>query len=407
MHSSTTTIEDNTKNASRIAITFAFSAGVIVTNLFAPQTLVGLIGPSINLTLAQSGLVAMASMLGYAAGLFLLVPLTDLIETRRLVVAMVLVAAVAAAVAALASTAFILLPVLFILGAACSAIQILVPAAAGMVPPEKRGGVIGNVMAGIMLGILLARPLASTVADIFGWRAFYGAGAIGMMLITAVLAYSVPRSVPQSHMSYPALIGSMWNLFRSEPRLRRRALTAGLMMGAFSLYWTSVALRLEEAPFYLGQKGIAIFALMGAAGVIVTPIAGRLGDKGLTRPVTIASHFILTSAFAIAIIAEGLTGHSATLALAVMGLSAIVLDVGLTGDTILGRRTVALLNPAARGRLNALFVGLFFTGGALGSVLAGIAWTSGGWPLVCAIGAACGILALIVDFAEPAAEGEL
>ena len=89
-------------SAPRIAAVFAFSAGVIVTNLFAPQTLVGLIGPSIGLTLAQCGLVAMATMIGYAAGLFLLVPLADLVETRRLVITMVLTAAMAATVVALA-----------------------------------------------------------------------------------------------------------------------------------------------------------------------------------------------------------------------------------------------------------------------------------------------------------------
>jgi predicted MFS family arabinose efflux permease len=388
--------------APRIATIFAFSAGVIVTNLFAPQTLVGLIGPSIGLTLAQCGLVAMASMLGYAAGLFLLVPLADLVETRRLVVTMVLTAAMAATVVALAATALLLLGALFVLGAACSAIQILVPAAAAMAPPDRRGSVIGNVMAGVMTGILLSRPLASIVADNFGWRTFYGTGATAMICVAAVLAYAVPRTMPESRMSYPALIGSMWELFRSEPKLRRRALTAGLVMAAFSLYWTSVALRLEQSPFYLDQKGIAIFALMGVAGVAATPIVGWFGDKGWTRHVTIASHVVLTSAFALASGADWLPAEAATSLLVPMGAGAILLDVGLTGDQILGRRTVALLNPIARGRLNALFVGLFFLGGAAGSTLAGLAWTSGGWPLVCVIGAACGISALIVDLSEAA-----
>jgi predicted MFS family arabinose efflux permease len=389
-------------SAPRIAAVFAFSAGVIVTNLFAPQTLVGLIGPSIGLTLAQCGLVAMATMIGYAAGLFLLVPLADLVETRRLVIAMVLTAAMAATVVAFATTALLLLGALFVLGAACSAIQILVPAAAAMVPPDRRGSVIGNVMAGVMTGILLSRPLASMVSDNFGWRTFYGTGATAMICTTAVLAYAIPRTMPETRMSYPALIGSMWDLFRSEPMLRRRALTAGLVMAAFSLYWTSVALRLEQFPFYLDQKGIAIFALMGVAGVAATPVVGWFGDKGWTRPVTIASHVILTSAFALASGVDWLPAETATSMLVPMGAGAILLDVGLTGDQILGRRTVALLNPIARGRLNALFVGLFFLGGAAGSVLAGLAWTSGGWPLVCVIGAACGISALIVDFSEPA-----
>ena len=51
-----------------------------------------------------------------------------------------------------------------------------------------------------------------------------------------------------------------------------------------------------------------------------------------------------------------------------------------------GRRAINLLNPAARGRLNGLFVGLFFVGGALGAALAGSAWAWGGWSAVCGVG---------------------
>jgi len=52
----------------------------------------------------------------------------------------------------------------------------------------------------------------------------------------------------------------------------------------------------------------------------------------------------------------------------------------------------------ARGRLNGLFVGIFFIGGAVGSLLAGVAWSWGGWTWVCSIGAALGLAAQLVDW---------
>jgi hypothetical protein len=60
---------------------FAASVGVIVLPLYAPQPLVDLIGPSLGLSLRAASLVAMTSMLGYAAGLVLLVPLIDVSKT--------------------------------------------------------------------------------------------------------------------------------------------------------------------------------------------------------------------------------------------------------------------------------------------------------------------------------------
>ena len=376
---------------------FAVAVGVIVTNLFAPQTLVGMIGPAFGFGAGTGGLVAMATLLGYAAGLFFLVPLADLLENRTLVLQMLGCAVVAATAAAFAPSAALLMVVLFALGAACSAIQILVPIAASMAEPERRGRVIGDVMSGLMIGILLARPAASMIADTFGWRAFYGTSAAVMTLLAVVLAMRLPLRRPLGDAGYPALVASLWHLLRSEPELRRHSFTASLSMAAFSLFWTSVALRLAEPPFDLGQRGIALFALAGAGGAAVTPLFGRAGDRGWTRTGTIFSHCLVVLAFAISAWAGFARSGSWLLPLLLLGTSAIILDVGVTGDQTLGRRVINLLQPEARGRLNGLFVGLFFLGGAAGSAVAGVAWAWGGWLTVCVIGTAIAVVALLAD----------
>ena len=381
---------------------FAIATGVIITNLFAPQTLVGIIGPSLGFSESGAGLVAMASLLGYAAGLFFLVPLADLMENRQLVLRMLMSALVMAVAAAFAPTGWSLLIFLFLLGAACSAIQILVPIAAAMTPPEHRGRVIGNVMSGVMVGILVSRSLASLVADFWGWRSFYAISAAALALLSAVLALRLPERRPLAITSYGALIGSLFQLLRGEPVLRLRAFTAALMMASFSLFWTSVALRLAQPPFSLGQSGIALFALVGAGGAAATSPFGRMGDRGWTRVATLVSHLILLAAMALAAWVGGIRSGDPLTLLILLGASAVMLDVGVTGDQTLGRRAVNLLNPEARGRINGLFVGIFFLGGALGSALAGTAWDFGGWVAVCAGAAGFGVIALIAGLAARA-----
>ncbi|WP_406855230.1 MFS transporter [Alsobacter sp. KACC 23698] len=378
-----------------LTLLFAVSVGVIVTNLFASQTLVGVIGASLGLQEGAAGFVAMASLLGYSAGLFLLVPLADLTENRSLVVRLLSGAVLAAACTTLVQGAGPLLASLFLLGACCSAIQVLVPVAASMAAPEHRGQVIGDVMSGLMVGILLSRPVASLLADAVGWRGFYGGSAAAMALLTAVLARKLPRRAPAGRTSYPALIASLWQLLRDEPVLRRRSLTASLAMASFSLFWTSIALKLAQPPYDLGQRGVALFALVGAGGAVVTPIFGRAGDRGWTRPATVAAHVLIVGSLLIAAWAPQ-TG-SATVSLALLGLTAVLLDVGTTGDQTLGRRSINLLNPEARGRINGLFVGLFFLGGAVGSSVAGVAWSWGGWTAVCLVGAGFGAMTLALD----------
>ncbi|WP_043287323.1 MFS transporter [Paraburkholderia oxyphila] len=374
-----------------LTVFFATAVGVIVMNLFAAQPLTGEISRSLHLAPQFAGLAAMLPQLGYAAGLVLLVPLCDLLENRRLIVHTLACCAVALGIAMLSASRGVFLAAVFAAGAASSVIQMLVPMAASMAPESHRGRAVGNVMSGLMLGILLSRPAASLVAGTIGWRAFYGmAGAIDALL-AVVLYLQLPTRSPAISTRYGTLLGSLWTLLRHERVLQRNAVSAALVMGAFSAFWTAIGLRLVQPPFNFGMNGIAAFALAGAAGAIVTPLAGRAGDRGWGRRTVFAGHMtMLVALVAIGVAGSGWGGFSARahplLAVAMLVAGAAALDAGVVTDQTLGRRAINLMNPAARGRLNGLFVGVFFIGGALGTVLAGAIWAWAGWDGVCALG---------------------
>ncbi|ELW9451409.1 MFS transporter [Burkholderia cenocepacia] len=370
---------------------FAATVGVIVMDLFAAQPLTGPISVDLHLPPGLAGLVAMLPQLGYAAGLALLVPLVDLLENRRLIVATLAVCATALALPAFTQSGAVFLLATLAAGAASSVIQMLVPMAASMAPEAQRGRAVGNVMSGLMLGILLSRPLASLIADSAGWRAFYLLAALADAAIAVVLALRLPARTPSITASYRALLASMGRLLADEPVLRRHALSAALAMAAFSAFWTAVGLRLAQPPFALDLHGIALFAFAGASGAIVTPLAGRAGDRGHGPAAQRLAHGTMLAALVVLGVAGagwfGFDAHAHRgVALALLAGGAALLDAGVIVDQTIGRRAINLLNPAARGRLNGLFVGLFFVGGALGAALAGSAWAWGGWSAVCGVG---------------------
>lgn len=370
---------------------FAATVGVIVMDLFAAQPLTGPISADLRLPPGLTGLVAMLPQLGYAAGLVLLVPLVDLLENRRLIVATLAACAAALALPAFTRSGTVFLLATLAAGAASSVIQMLVPMAASMAPEAQRGRAVGNVMSGLMLGILLSRPLASLIAGTAGWRAFYALAALANATIAAVLALRLPPRVSSATAGYRALLASMGRLLADEPVLRRHALSAALAMAAFSAFWTAVGLRLAQPPFGLDLHGIALFAFAGASGAIVTPLAGRAGDGGHGPAAQRVAHVTMLAALAVLGIAGagwfGFDVHAhRDVALALLAGGAALLDAGVIVDQTIGRREINLLNPAARGRLNGLFVGLFFVGGALGAALAGSAWAWGGWSAVCGVG---------------------
>ena len=117
--------------------------------------------------------------------------------------------------------------------------------------------------------------------------------------------------------------------------MRRCALSQALCMAAFSMFWTAVAFRLSQALFDLGNTGIAVFALTGAGGAIVSPFAGRAGDHGWTRQATLLAHLIVFAALVLAAVAGHIGVWLPHASLAMLGLAGILLDMGMITDQTL------------------------------------------------------------------------
>jgi predicted MFS family arabinose efflux permease len=384
----------------RMTAFFAFAVGVIALNVYASQPLLAPIAATVGTTSSETSLVTMLTLLGYSAGVFLIAPLTDVIENRKLIIRTLICDAAALVLFAVAPTLAVLLVASVIVGVTTSALQMLLPLAAFLSPESRRGRVIGNVMSGLMLGILLSRPLASVVADAFGWRAFYGMTAASIALLALAMNRVLPARPPVHRQRYGAILASLVTLLREEPTLRLRATIQAFCMVAFGIFWTAVAIRLAAPPFELGQRGIALFALAGAAGAVIAPIAGTLGDRGWSRAATFCAHVGIMVAMILAALAGGglnfePKAHPST-ALALLAASAVLLDLGVICDQTLGRRAINLIRPEARGRINGLFTGIIFIGGAAGAALAGVAFNHGGWMTVCVTGTIFGLAAVFV-----------
>lgn len=382
-------------------ITFLLAAacGIIVANLYYSQTLVGPISAATGISAGAAGLIVTITQIGYVLGLIFIVPLSDIVENRRLTVIALAVVVLALISAALARGAALFLAASLFIGLGSVVAQILVPYATYLSAEQQRGRVVGNVMSGLLLGIMFSRPLASFIASLWGWQAVYALSAALVVLLVVLLARVLPKRAPSPAMRYGALVASLISLLKQTPALRRRAIYQACLFGAFSLFWTAVPLHLADA-FKLSQQGIALFALAGVGGSIAAPIAGRLADKGWTRQLTGLAMVAAVLSFLLAFV---LRGHS-TWALILLALAAITLDMAVSGNLVLGQRTIYSLGNETRGRLNGLFMAMFFIGGAVGSSLGGWAYSCGGWKLTALIGLALPLLAFVYYWTEPKSE---
>ncbi|MDU9389995.1 MFS transporter [Pseudomonas sp. zfem002] len=380
--------------SSSLVIFLAICCGAVVANLYYAQPIIELIAPSIGLSSASASLIVSLTQFGYAVGLLFLVPLADLLENRRLLVAFTLAAALCLAAAAASSTASLFLVCSLLIGLTSVAVQILVPLAAHMAPEASRGRVVGNIMSGLLLGILLSRPLSSTLAEAFGWRGVFFGAAVLMTLMALVMGLVLPRRLPAHRASYPALIASVFALARRHAPLRERSLYQGLLFASFSSFWTIAPVELVR-HYRFSQTEVALFALVGAVGAIAAPIAGRLADAGHGLRSTAAALVLAP----LALLAGALQGAGWLW----MVVTAVALDFAVQLNMVLGQREVYALDPHSRARLNAVYMTSIFVGGALGSLIASPLYERLGWEMFACMSALPPLAALVLFVFRPRA----
>ena len=368
----------------------AAAAGIVVANLYYAQPLVGPIGAALGMPPGAAGLIVTLTQIGYCLGLLFIVPLGDLLENRRLIVSGLVATGAALALAANADTAWQFLLAALAIGLGAVVAQVLVPFAAHLAPEATRGQTVGKVVSGLLLGIMVARPVASVLAGFGGWQAVFGIAAALVLLLAVVLHFKLPQRRPAATQRYGALIASLWPVLANTPVLRRRALYHAGLFGAFSLFWTVAPQALSGPDFGLSQNGIALFALVGMAGAVASPIAGHLADAGHTLGATA----IALAAGALSFLLPLFAPHSKPLALGLLAVAAIVLDAAVAANLVLGQRALFALGAEIRSRLNGLYFALFFAGGALGSALGGWVYAQYGWHAALVTGMLLPALAL-------------
>ena len=371
-----------------LILLMSVATGLAVASNYYAQPLLDTIARAFNLSASSAGFIVTAAQLGYAAGLLFLVPLGDMFERRMLIVTMTLLAAGGMLITASSQSLTMMIIGTALTGLFSVVAQILVPLAATLASPEKRGKVVGTIMSGLLLGILLARTVAGLLASLGGWRTVYWVASVLMVVMALALWRGLPKVKQENHLNYPQLLASVFSLFTQDKLLRTRALLGCFTFANFSILWTSMAFLLAAPPFNYSEGVIGLFGLAGAAGALGARPAGGLADKGKSHLTTSAGLILLLLSWAAI-----WYGHVSVLAL-IVGI--LVLDLTVQGVHITNQTVIYRVKPEARNRLTAGYMTSYFIGGAAGSLISASAWQHAGWSGVCAIGAIVATINLLV-----------
>ena len=381
-----------------LVLLLAIGAGVSVATIYDAQPMLGVLAADLSAPPWLVGWVATLTQLGYAAGLLLLGPLADRHDRRRIILAKAGVLVAALLLAAAAPTIAVLLFASAVIGIAATLAQDFVPAAAVLAPESRRGKVVGSVMTGLLLGILLSRVVSGFVAEHAGWRGMFATAALSVALVGVASWRLLPAFPVASGVGYVDLLRSLRTLWLRHPKLRRAAVSQGLLAVGFSAFWSTLAVMLHAAPFHLGSAAAGLFGLAGAAGALAAPVAGRMADRRGPEPVTRLGAGLAMLAFA-AMALAGLLAKDAQLV--VLAAGAVVFDLGVQATLIAHQTIVYGIDPGARSRLNVVLMVTMFIGMAVGSALGSLLLAHAGWVAVTLLATASALGALLVRLWTP------
>ncbi len=375
--------------SSQFVLLMALACGLCAGSAYFNQPLINSIEKGLGVTTSQAGFAVVVAQIGYVLGLMLLVPLGDYLNKRKFIVSLMVFAALSQILLSFSTTLSTLY--IFTLCATFGAIsaQVLIPFASTISPPESSAATVGKLMSGLVMGIILSRTFAGFVSTYWSWEGVYFSSGIITLLFAIIMWKKLPNTSAQAGLTVGRIYRSLWNIAKDNPHLIRRACAGALGFGILSMVFTSMTLVLGTAPYYFSDFEIGLFGLLGVIGIYSSSWSGK--TVGLGKENFIAKLCIMLMLFSC------IPLFFAQQNIWIYAIGVLMSYFGLTAFHVLNQNLVYRIDGKARSRINAVYMTIYFTGAALGSLGAVYAWEHYEWIGCVVLGLVFSIGILVID----------
>jgi YNFM family putative membrane transporter len=387
------------ERSDRVALAgFLLGATGMFATMYSTQAILPELGSSFGIGPARAGLTVSVLIFSIAIGAWLWGPLSDRIGRRRALITASALLVLPAALAPLAPTFWMLL-VCRIAQGLCMPGLLTVGVPYVMATFGRRYGhrVMGWYVGSLVLGGLIGRVGVSLLTAVIGWRGALGAVALLPLAATVVMSRSLPaEEAPSSER--PLLRVTLRAVSRNRSLLAATALGCGLFFSFVGIF-SYAEYRLQRPPFSLGDTASSLIFLLWLLGG-VGPLAGRVAERfGWRRVAMVAVVLSLCGA---------LLTLPASLPTMCVGLA--LLTIGMFAGATSAQIGVATATRSDQGVASAFYFSAYYTAGALGGWIPGLAWQAFRWDGVIAsalVLLACAGIAGLTVRARPAVTSPL
>lgn len=380
--------EQAPKNGGLALLALAISAFGIGTTEFVPVGLLASIASDLNIGITLAGLIISGYAIGVAVGAPILTALTNRMNRKTLLMALMVVFIGGNLVSALSTSFELLIATRFITAFAHGVFfSIGATIAVQLVPPHKKASAIALMFTGLTVATVTGVPLGTFIGQAFGWRAtFFAVAALGIVSIIASF-FLIPKDLKQSP---PAKFSDMKKLLTNS-RIMLGFLITSLGYGGTFVAFTYLTPIMQDVTNISPSLISIVLLVYGIAVAIGNWAGGKFANedpaKALFYMFIVHAAVMIVMSFMIPFKVAGL------IAIVLMGLLAFMNVPGLQLYIVqLAEKYV----PAAVDVASALNIAAFNIGIALGATIGGIVVDSIGLVHTPWVGGIMVILAVIL-----------
>lgn len=382
--------EEDIKLTKGLILLMAITSGLGIANIIYNQPLLEHIAQYFDISRNHIGLVTTFTQIGYGCGMLFLIPLGDIKERKSLILKTLSLSIFSLIMISISMNFYWLLLASFLLGFSSIITQLLVPFAANIAEPDKRGKVIGTIISGMMTGIILARVVSGFVGPRLGWRAIYIMATVLIAILTLTLSKLMPTCKPKSDEKYSHIMKSMTQILKTNPVVRSSSIIGPCLFAAVQLFWTSNVFYLESPVYgFLGNSSEVSgrFALVGIVGVFLVPFMGTLCDKKTPRfAIGVSIAFAFSSYVIFYLFGTSLIG---------LTIGIMILDFAVNSSQVSNQARINSVDSPMQNRFNSVFMSIYFFIGSIGSYLGSFVYNTFGWIGICVAGFGFVLVALV------------
>lgn len=371
-----------------VLFTMAILAGLTVANMYYNQPLLEMMHNDLHVSMVQANMITVITQIGYACGLFFVIPAGDLYNRRHIAVICMSIAAIMLLCITFTTSIYLIWAASFLLGV-CSVIpQIFMPIAAQFSKPENKSRNMGILLSGLLCGILGSRVISGFIGEWLGWQAMFGIAAIVMVVCMIATLLVLPQMKRNFTGDYLKLMRSVFRIVTTNPLVRLYSIRSAFGFGSLLALWSCLAFHLAEAPFYAGSDKVGMLGLCGLVSALACTGIGKYLPKYGYHKFSLVGSVLQLSGW---IVAMFLGDTYIGLIIAI-----ILVDVGVQYHQLSGQTACIAQMPSASSRVSAIFMTIFFIGGSMGTFLAGLGWNHFQWYGVSTIGFVMALVALFI-----------